>query len=110
MHTQLSLSSIGRLIDGTYENPSNVLGPHPIDYRGERATAVRSYLPDAQAAWLIDHNSGVRRPMRRLHPAGFFEVICEGAVDAAVQRNKMRATPVPQNRDTESKLPRATAN
>jgi 1,4-alpha-glucan branching enzyme len=81
MHTQLSLSCIGRLVEGTHENPSSVLGPHQVDYQGQAATAVRSFLPDAQAVWIIDQATGVRRPMRRLHPAGFFEAICEGAVD-----------------------------
>lgn len=82
MHTQLSLSDIGSLIEGTYDNPANLLGPHPVDYRGEKAIAVRSFLPDAQAAWVIDNRSGVRRPMRRLHPAGFFEAICDDTIDA----------------------------
>ncbi len=80
MQTQVSLSCIGRLIDGTHENPSSVLGPHRVDYLGQPATAVRSYLPDAQAAWLID--GATRRPMRKLHPAGFFEAICSTEVDA----------------------------
>lgn len=83
MHTQVSLSSIGRLIDGTHENPSSLLGPHVVDYRGRPAVAVRSYLPEAQAAWI--ETDGVRRPMRQLHPAGFFEAICEGEVDAGAQ-------------------------
>ena len=81
MHTQVRLSSIGQLVDGTHENPSSVLGPHSVDYRGESAIAVRSYLPEAQAAWIIDSSNGMRRPMRQLHPAGFFEAICDGAVD-----------------------------
>ncbi len=83
MHTQVSLSDIGRLIDGTHDNPSSVLGAHRVDYLGKSATAIRSFLPEAQAAWLIDNHSGVRRPMRRIHPSGFFEAICDGAIDAA---------------------------
>ena len=82
MHTQVSLTSIGELIDGTHENPSSMLGPHPVDYLGEEAVAVRTFLPEAKAAWIIDRQSGLRRPMRRLHPAGFFEAICHGEVDA----------------------------
>ncbi|MDB4759648.1 1,4-alpha-glucan branching protein GlgB [bacterium] len=88
MHTQVSLTSIGQLIDGTHENPSSVLGPHPIDYLGEAAVAVRTYLPQAKAAWIIDRQSGLRRPMRRLHPAGFFEAICHGEVDAKPQADQ----------------------
>ncbi len=80
MQTQVSLSCIGRLIDGTHENPSSILGAHRIDYLGQSATAIRSYLPQAHSAWVIDR--GTRRPMRKLHPAGFFEAICAADVDA----------------------------
>ena len=82
MHTQLSLSDITRLINGEHENPSNLLGPHRIDYRGEQATAVRTFSPEATAAWVIDPVTGTRRPMRQLHPAGFFEAICDSAIGA----------------------------
>ncbi len=81
MHTQVSLSDIALLVDGNHENPASLLGAHPVDYRGETATAVRTYLPQAQAAWVIDTESGVRRSMRQLHPSGFFEAICDGAID-----------------------------
>ena len=81
MHTQVSLSCISQLIEGTHENPSSVLGPHPVDYLGSEAIAVRTLLPQARAAWIIDRQSGLRRPMRRLHPAGFFEAICHAEVD-----------------------------
>tara|TARA_R110002049_G_scaffold47902_1_gene138398 strand:+ start:97415 stop:99670 length:2256 start_codon:yes stop_codon:yes gene_type:complete len=82
MHTQVSLSSISQLIDGTLENPGHLLGPHIVQYGDTTATAIRSYLPEAHSAWVIDDVSGHRRPMRRLHPAGFFEAICDAAVDA----------------------------
>ena len=75
MQTQLLLSSIGRLVAGNYENPSELLGPHCIDYQGEPAIAIRSLLPNASAAWVVDRQEGARRPMRRLHPGGLFEAI-----------------------------------
>ena len=82
MQTQVSLSSIGRLIEGTFDNPASILGPHLVDYGDGTAVAIRSYLPEAQAAWVIENHSGLRRPMRRLHPGGFFEAICDATVDA----------------------------
>lgn len=82
MHTQVSLTNITSLVAGTHENPASLLGPHRIDYRGKAATAVRTFLPDAQAAWVVDIPTGVRRPMRQLHPSGFFEAICDAAVDS----------------------------
>ena len=85
MQTQLSLSAIGQIIRGEHDNPSSLLGAHPIDYRGEPATAVRSYLPDAKAAWIVDTASGQKRPMRQIHPAGFFEAICEGTLGSTLE-------------------------
>ena len=88
MHTQVSLSCISQLIAGTHENPSSVLGPHTVDYLGSEAIAVRTLLPQARAAWIIDRQSGLRRPMRRLHPAGFFEAICHAEVDERPQADQ----------------------
>src|SRR5690606_11180229 len=75
MHTQLSLANIGSLVAGTYDNPAELLGPHPVQYRGETAVAVRSLLPQAVAAWVVDHRQGVRRSMRKVHPGGIFEAL-----------------------------------
>ena len=81
MQSEIGLSTLGQLVDGHLENPWEILGSHPVQYRGKQATAVRSFLPQARAAWVIDQATGKRRPMRKLHPAGFFEAICEEAVD-----------------------------
>ncbi|QDV63268.1 1,4-alpha-glucan branching protein GlgB [Crateriforma conspicua] len=84
MQTQVPLSVVNSLVSGHMENPSSVLGPHTIDYCGQTATAIRSYLPEAQSAWVID-SAGQRRTMRRLHPAGFFEAICDPVVDEPIR-------------------------
>ncbi|MCO8120645.1 1,4-alpha-glucan branching protein GlgB [Stieleria sp. TO1_6] len=83
MQTQLSLTDLGRLVGGDMENPGSILGAHRVDYRGTPATAIRSFLPEAQSAWVVDRASGKRRPMRKLHPAGFFEAICDLSVDGS---------------------------
>lgn len=75
MNTQLSLSSIQSLIDGNVSDPGSLLGRHSVDYRGQQATAIRMYEPEAQSIWVVDSASGLRRPMRRLHPEGVFEAI-----------------------------------
>ena len=77
MRTEIALDSIGRLIEGTHENPFEILGPHEINGNGRRALAVRAFLPNANQAWLVDLAHGeVPRPMRRIHPAGLYEAIC----------------------------------
>ncbi len=77
MQSQVALDAIGPLVHGYHENPFEVLGPHEIEQRGERALAVRAYLPEAQRAWVVDAAQGDSRPMRRIHPAGLYEAIVE---------------------------------
>jgi 1,4-alpha-glucan branching enzyme len=93
MYTDVSLASIGQLINGTHGNPASVLGPHSIDYLGRSATAIRAFQPGAQAAWLIDNVSGEKRPMRRIHPAGFFEAICDWSLDNLSQNKTLSSPP-----------------
>ena len=76
MRTTVALDAIGSLLDGRHENPFDILGPHPIEENGRSVTAVRAYLPDSQQAWIIDPAHGGAQPMRRIHPAGLYEVIC----------------------------------
>jgi 1,4-alpha-glucan branching enzyme len=75
VRTQLSLQGISRLVEGTLENPAQLLGPHPVDCGNRQAISVRAFLPDSQQVWLVDAEHQVR-PMRRVHPSGFYEAIC----------------------------------
>lgn len=77
MRTTVALENISRLIEGYHENPFELLGPHKVVDGSRQATAVRAYLPTTERAWVIDmSHDGIRRPMRRIHPAGLFEAIC----------------------------------
>ncbi|MCA9128660.1 MAG: 1,4-alpha-glucan branching protein GlgB [Planctomycetales bacterium] len=76
MRTQLSLQGVSRLVDGTLENPAQLLGPHPVTYGDRKAISVRAYLPDSEQVWLVDQADSNVRPMRRVHPSGFYEAIC----------------------------------
>ncbi|MEC7597507.1 MAG: hypothetical protein VX936_03975, partial [Planctomycetota bacterium] len=76
VRTRAKLSSIGQLLSGDQDQPFDLLGPHLIEEQGERAVAVRAYLPDADQAWVVDGEPGQSRPMRRIHPSGLFEAIC----------------------------------
>src|SRR5437773_790118 len=83
MRTTLSLSTVGQLVEGTHPNPAAVLGPHEVTAGGRRAVAVRAFLPDSAQAWVVDGaRQEVRRPMRRIHPAGLYEVLCPPMNDA----------------------------
>ncbi len=77
MRTSVDLDQIGQLLELRHENPFEVLGPHAVEDRGNRAVAVRAFLPQSSQAWVIDReHPSVPRPMRQIHPAGFFEAIC----------------------------------
>ena len=76
MQTEVSLDSVGPLVNGCHENPFELLGPHRVVWQGHQALAVRAFLPDTARAYVVDDAHGQRRPMRRIHPAGLYEAIC----------------------------------
>jgi len=73
MQTQVPLHRLSQVIDGTLEDPGQVLGAHPVTVAGREVMSVRAYLPEASQVWLLDQTHQVKHPMRRIHPAGFFE-------------------------------------
>jgi 1,4-alpha-glucan branching enzyme len=77
VRTTVELDKIGTLFEGRSENPFEVLGPHLVESFGRRALAVRAFLPDSTQAWVVDAAQVVQQPMRRIHPSGLFEAICE---------------------------------
>jgi 1,4-alpha-glucan branching enzyme len=81
----VDVSAINPVIYGYHDNPFEVLGPHEIVDNGRRALAVRAYLPTSQQAWVVDPRAGLSKPMRRIHPAGLFEAICDPAMHNAEQ-------------------------
>lgn len=76
VRTQLSLQGISGLIEGQLDNPAQLLGPHRVDLGGRQALSVRAYLPESEQVWLVDAEQNATRPMRRVHPAGFYEALC----------------------------------
>ncbi len=77
MRSQVDVNAIAPVIHGYHENPFEVLGPHEIVENGRRALAVRAFLPESQQVWLVDSKHGLSQPMRRIHPMGLFEAICD---------------------------------
>ena len=75
MRTHVTLDGIGALVEGRHERPFELLGPHEVQLGGQKAVAVRAYLPHSRQAW-IAHPAHRPHAMRRIHPAGLFEAIC----------------------------------
>lgn len=76
MRTTVPLEGVGALIDANHANPFQLLGPHEVSVDGRKALSVRAFLPYAEQAWILDANQQNLRPMRKVHPAGLYEVIC----------------------------------
>ena len=77
MRTMVPLDKVCQLVEGRYENPFELLGPHEVNEGGRRALSVRAFLPRTTQAWVVDPaHRDAPRPMRRIHPAGFYEAIC----------------------------------
>ena len=77
LRTTVELDKIGTLIEGRLEDPTLVLGPRAVEQAGRRALSVRAFLPDTRQAWVVDPLQAVQHPMRRIHPAGLYEAICD---------------------------------
>lgn len=61
-----------RIVRFEEDEPFEVLGPHPSSGKMVR---VRSFLPRAVDAWIRLPGSDVRRPMKKVHAKGIFEVL-----------------------------------
>ena len=90
MRTSVLLDKVGQLVDGHYENPFELLGPHEVEVSGRKALAVRAYLPQTEQAWVVDGAHEITRPMRRIHPAGLFEAICPQPEEESRPHYKLR--------------------
>ena len=76
MRTRASLESISALVEGRLPDPGTLLGPHEIEMQGRKAVAIRAYFPNSARVWLVDEAHKIKRPMRRIHPAGLYESVC----------------------------------
>ncbi len=54
--------------------PFDVLGVHPVQINDKSAVAVRAFLPQAREV-TVNPDRGKTRPMKMLHPDGFFEAL-----------------------------------
>ncbi|MDI9445063.1 MAG: 1,4-alpha-glucan branching enzyme, partial [Planctomycetota bacterium] len=90
MRTNVLLEKLGQLIDGRYENPFELLGPHEVEISGRRALAVRAFLPHTEQAWVVDGRHAISRPMQRIHPAGLYEAICPASEETGRLKYMLR--------------------
>jgi 1,4-alpha-glucan branching enzyme len=89
-------TDIELIVQADHWDPFRVLGLHELTPAQRNGTmwAVRSFLPEARHAWVVDlarGEPGTLVSMQRIHPAGFFETVFSG-----------RTTPFPYRLRVES--------
>jgi 1,4-alpha-glucan branching enzyme len=90
VRTNVSLNSVGALVEGRHNNPFEILGPHEVEHRGEQAIAVRAFMPHSSQVWVVDSAHDAPVPMRRIHPAGLYEAICPVPQNQQQRRYRLR--------------------
>jgi 1,4-alpha-glucan branching enzyme len=72
-----SQTDIELIVHGNHWDPFSVLGIHELGASadGSKTWAIRGFLPEARAAWVVDLAQGEPGewvPMEKVHPDGFF--------------------------------------
>ena len=81
--TTLDVGSFDQLVQGREDQPHDFLGPHLVEGPNKSGTVlVRAFLPVATEAWIENQSKEVivARPMKRVHDAGVFEIVCDSDV------------------------------
>jgi 1,4-alpha-glucan branching enzyme len=64
---------IDRIVWNQHHDPFEVLGPHKFEQDGEITWAVRAFLPNADAVWVVCPEERQEYPMQAAHHPHFFE-------------------------------------
>ncbi|BAZ51527.1 1,4-alpha-glucan branching enzyme [Nostoc sp. NIES-4103] len=77
--TTIAPEQVNCIVWNQHSDPFEILGSHPIEQNGKNVWAVRAYLPDASAAWVILPEQRQEYPMQSVHHPHFFECTIEAA-------------------------------
>ncbi len=77
MSSTIALDQIERVVWNQHQNPFEVLGPHPIEQDGRGAWVVRSYLPQADSAWVLLPDARQEYAMSNEQHPHFFEAVVD---------------------------------
>ncbi len=67
-----------KIVNAQHDDPFHVLGAHPARIGGRPAVAIRAFLPEAARVRVLSGSPQMPLPMRKIHPAGFYEAVFEG--------------------------------
>ena len=74
MKTTASSDAINKIIHADHHDPFSVLGAHIVEVNGNRAVAVRAFLPEAKEVSLIEAATSKDFKMIKIMEDGFYEV------------------------------------
>ncbi|NER81360.1 MAG: 1,4-alpha-glucan branching enzyme, partial [Leptolyngbya sp. SIO1D8] len=77
MAVTVAPEQIDRIVGNQHHNPFEVLGPHMVQQDGKTIWAVRAYLPNAEAAWVVLPEARTEYAMESSHNSHFFECVIE---------------------------------
>ncbi|BDI18844.1 1,4-alpha-glucan branching enzyme GlgB [Nostoc cf. commune SO-36] len=71
--TTIAPEQVNSIVWNQHNDPFEILGSHPIEQDGKTVWAVRAYLPNASAAWVVLPEQRKEYPMQTVHHPHFFE-------------------------------------
>ncbi|MEH1766162.1 MAG: 1,4-alpha-glucan branching enzyme [Nostoc sp.] len=77
--TTIAPEQVNSIVWNQHNDPFEILGSHPIEQDGKTVWAVRAYLPNANAAWVVLPEQRKEYPMQTVHHPHFFECTIETA-------------------------------
>ncbi|MEH2375958.1 1,4-alpha-glucan branching enzyme [Nostoc sp.] len=77
--TTIAPEQVNSIVWNQHNDPFEILGSHPIEQDGKTVWAVRAYLPNASAAWVVLPEQRKEYPMQTVHHPQFFECTIETA-------------------------------
>ncbi|MEH2167844.1 MAG: 1,4-alpha-glucan branching enzyme [Nostoc sp.] len=77
--TTIAPEQVNSIVWNQHNDPFEILGSHPIEQDGKTVWAVRAYLPNASAAWVVLPEQRKEYPMQTVHHPHFFECTIETA-------------------------------
>jgi 1,4-alpha-glucan branching enzyme len=77
MKTTAPKNEVQQIVHAEHRDPFHVLGAHPVELDGKPCVAIRAFLPEAASVFVLSQESPEPRKMKKIHPAGFFEVVFE---------------------------------
>jgi 1,4-alpha-glucan branching enzyme len=83
MSITIAPEQIDRIVCNQHRDPFEVLGPHRVERGDRKVWAVRAYLPDADAVWVILPEERTEYPMEATHHPHFFECTIDSPSSAS---------------------------